>query len=84
MNSEKELEEAYRLFEAEKYDKAFPLYKKLAENGNAEAQYVLALCYEYGYGVADDLEKALYWYTQSDNGGYFMAKDAIDRVKEEL
>ena len=35
--------------------KKFEQYKKEARNGNAEAQYNLGLCYQYGRGVeADD------------------------------
>lgn len=47
---------------------------KLAENGDVEAQYKLALCYHKANGVEEDFEKALYWYEQSANRGYLKAQ----------
>jgi hypothetical protein len=37
-------------------------YRKSAEQGNADAQYNLGVCYEYGYGVPKDHAEALKWY----------------------
>ena len=36
-------------------------WKRDAEQGDAEAQYTLAICYLNGYGVEKDLEKHIYW-----------------------
>ncbi|MDE6000717.1 MAG: sel1 repeat family protein, partial [Clostridia bacterium] len=47
---------------------------KLAESGEAEAQYKLALRYHKANGVEEDFEKAMYWYEQSANQGYLNAQ----------
>lgn len=48
---------------------ANPVYSatllKKAQNGDAQAQNDLAECYQYGYGVETDYEKALEWYDKS-------------------
>ena len=36
-----------------------------AKQGDAQAQYHLALCYHHGLGVAKDLEKAFFWYARA-------------------
>ena len=45
----------------------FDFQQKLANNGNAPAQYKLATMYETGRGVEKDLDKAIEWYTRSAN-----------------
>ena len=39
--------------------------KELEEQGNAEAQFLLALMYINGEGIDQDFEKVLYWYERS-------------------
>lgn len=41
-----------------------------AEQGDAEAQYTLAICYLNGYGVEKDLEKHIYWLRLSAEQGW--------------
>lgn len=41
--------------------KTFYWYKKAAEQGHAQSMSNLAVCYEYGKGVAKDIKQALYW-----------------------
>jgi tetratricopeptide (TPR) repeat protein len=45
-------------------------YLAAAEQGNAEAQFNLGLCYENGWGIGKDIEKAMEWYTKSAQQGY--------------
>ncbi len=40
-----------------------------AEQGNATAQSHLGYMYQYGYGVAQDYQKAMEWYRKSDGQG---------------
>ncbi len=40
---------------------------QLAEQGDAEGQYALALSYELGLGVDQDLMQAFTWYQKSAN-----------------
>ena len=47
--------------------KKFEQYKKEARNGNAEAQYNLGLCYQYGRGVEADDEIMQRGYEQKSN-----------------
>lgn len=43
--------------------------KRLAEQGNAEAQYKLGLMYDMGKDVDQDYNKAFEWYEKSANQG---------------
>ena len=53
-------------------------YRKAAEQGNAEAQYRLGECYEYGYGVSIDYNKALIWYNKAIKLGNKNAENAYE------
>ena len=44
--------------------------KRDAEQGDAEAQYELAICYRNGSGVEEDLEKYIYWLRLSAEQGW--------------
>ena len=59
---------------AQTADSEFDKYKKLAENGNAEAQYKLGNCYESGKGVAEDDGEAVKWYRKSADQNYAHAQ----------
>ncbi len=50
------------------------LYMELADKGIAEGQYNLGYCYEHGDGVAQDAEKAIYWYRTAAEQGYAKAQ----------
>jgi hypothetical protein len=60
-----DLGEANRLLAAKSYDKALPLYQRLADAGNAEAQMHLGEMYWFGDGTAPDLAKARMWFERS-------------------
>jgi len=45
------------------------LCQNAAENGNIKAQFNLALLYENGEGIEQNLEKALYWYQKAAENG---------------
>lgn len=40
------------------YEKAFQIFSELASEGNAEAEFHLAICYLNGYGVSESKEDA--------------------------
>src|SRR6266542_3899463 len=67
--SEKEINEDER--------KAFEITKKLADKGNLEAQYKLALLYEKGDGIEYDLEKTFYYYQKAAENGFNMAQNDL-------
>lgn len=53
------------------FDKpVFEFQSKLANKGNAKAQYFLAQMYEEGRGTAADAEMAKHWYEQAKLNGY--------------
>lgn len=53
---------------------AAPHYRKAAENGHVEAQFVLATMYRTGRGMPLDMDRAVQWYGRSAEGGYSMAQ----------
>lgn len=48
--------------------------KNKAEQGNAEAQYSLGVCYRCGDGVEKNLEEAIKWYKKAAEQGYAKAQ----------
>jgi len=56
------LEDADAFFKRKDFVTAEKLYRRLAEQGNADAQWVLGRNYQYGAGVDQDSKEALKWY----------------------
>ncbi len=59
------------------YKKAFPIFKELAEKGDADAQNHLGLSYEHGYGVATDIALAIKWFRKAVDQGYSYAQNNL-------
>ncbi|GES98810.1 kinase-like domain-containing protein [Rhizophagus clarus] len=59
---------------------AFYLYQKAANLGNNIAQYNLALMYENGNGIKEDLNKAAYWYEKSASQKNQNAKNKLKSI----
>lgn len=55
------------------YAAALAVFRPLAEQGNAEAQYSLAGLYRDGRGVARDDQAAVRWYRRAAEGGSWWA-----------
>ena len=51
------------------YDEAIKWYRKAAEQGNADAQYMLGVMYFDGFGVAQDNKLAYVWSSVSAANG---------------
>lgn len=51
------------------YAKAYEIFSKLAQAGNAEAQHNLAMLYRTGTGVEKNLEASLKWFQQAADQG---------------
>lgn len=64
-----DLADASHLLQAKAYDKAFPLYQRLAEAGNPAAQMQLGEMYWFGEGTAPDLARARQWLERSAAAG---------------
>ena len=59
------------------YKTAVEMWEPLAKNGNAYAQFNLALMYHSGLGVAQDEMKAVSWYHKAANNGYYIAQEYL-------
>lgn len=62
------------------YDKAIKCFEKMMEKKSAAANYYMGICYEYGYGVEKNPEKAYTYYHDAVQGGYCWCKDAVYRL----
>lgn len=51
--------------------------RKLAEQGYAEAQYVLGYMYDEGAGVPQDCKEAVRWYRKAAEQRYALAQDIL-------
>ena len=51
-------------------------YLKAAEKGNVNAQYNLAICFDYGLSVDRDHAQAVYWWRKAE------AKERIKDARE--
>jgi TPR repeat protein len=52
------------------YTEAVKWFRKAAERGHAEAQYNLAVCYDYGRGVLEDAMQAIKWFRAAAEQGF--------------
>lgn len=59
------LNEAKQLIRLKRFSEAHTALNKIANKGDAEAQYYLAVLYRNGHGTERDLEKAHYWFKKS-------------------
>ncbi|MGE4319199.1 MAG: tetratricopeptide repeat protein [Deferribacterales bacterium] len=62
-------------------DEALGLYKKAAEQGVAQAQYVLGVRYCYGLAVKEDRKEGTFWAKQAIQSGFFGEK-ALKDIKD--
>lgn len=63
-NAETLYKQGKELYDAKKYQEAFPKLKTAAEKGHKKAQYRLGRCYEKGRGTAKDEKLAFQWYSK--------------------
>ena len=62
---------AIELTKRGEYQSALEILKRLADNGNADAQYRVGQMYDFGYGTKVDYEKAKYYYQLVIDKYYF-------------
>jgi SH3-like domain-containing protein len=55
------------------YETALPIWRRLADEGNADAQYALGVAYLKGEGVSRDLNESMKWFEQAGNSGNVQA-----------
>ena len=63
------------------YATALKEWKPLAEQGDADAQYLLGLMYRNGLDVPEDYKLAVEWYRKSAEQGIKHARDAVSRLQ---
>ncbi len=73
-------EDGYRLYNEKKFKEAFDaLYDAALFHNNAEAQYYLGMMYHDGDGVAQDIDKAIKWWSKARRNGHV---DAANKMSE--
>lgn len=61
---------------------AFHWGKIAAEHGNANAQDLVGFCYQYGFGVTQDINAAIEWYRKSVAQGNVEAKKHLTELTD--
>jgi len=56
--------------ESGNFERAVSIWRTLAENGDAQAQFNLGLMYHSGLGMRQSEEEAVRWYHKAAEGGY--------------
>lgn len=63
-----------------KYAEAFKLFKPLAENGDAQAQFNIGVSYQYGLGVKKNFNQAINWYKKALEKGNPKAQNNLGNM----
>jgi TPR repeat protein len=71
------LEDGVHAFKAKDFAKTLEVLKPLAEEGDAEAQCIVATIYHLGLGTDQDCVQAIKWYTKSAEQGYAVAANNL-------
>ncbi|WP_227502879.1 tetratricopeptide repeat protein [Acinetobacter sp. COS3] len=58
-------EKAQNLFDQDKYEDAYKIFKQLADQGDAKAQNALGNGYQHGFWGNVDFDNAIYWYNKA-------------------
>ncbi|MEH6631332.1 MAG: tetratricopeptide repeat protein [Halopseudomonas aestusnigri] len=74
------LKDAKQAVKRHDYETAFTLYKPLAEQGEAEAQYALGEMYSKGLGAEQDVKTATKWYEMAAEQGHLLAQLQAGRI----
>lgn len=69
-----------RYHSAKNFAQAVYCYRKAAEQGHANAQYMLGLMYDNGYGVMPDYEEARKWYRKAAEQGDTFAQSRLNQL----
>jgi TPR repeat protein len=70
-------EDAQAAYQRGEYETSLRLWRSLAEEGEARAQLRLAMMYDIGNGVAQDIVEAVRWYGRAAEQGLPAAQAAI-------
>jgi TPR repeat protein len=72
-----QFEDAAAAYQRGDYESAFRLLQPLAEQGDADAQFVLGVMYDNGEGVPQDYVEAAKWYRRAAEQGYAAAQFSL-------
>ena len=72
-------EEGYQAANKGAYATAFKEFRNAAENGDARAQYSLAVMYNDGIGIRKNPEEAMAWFRRAAANGHPLAKEILKR-----
>ncbi|MGL5058753.1 MAG: tetratricopeptide repeat protein [Microcoleus sp.] len=75
-----DLEKGLTAFNNQDYTPAFTLLKPLAEQGNSEAQCIIASMYHLGLGREKTISEAIKWYIKSAEQGYAVASNNLGGI----
>ena len=76
-NVRDDLNRAKAALHGQRYPEAIQRFERLAQAGNAEAQYFLGQMSASGRGLPKDPGKAFYWYDRSAQGGHLEGQAAL-------
>jgi uncharacterized protein len=68
-------EEAFAAYDRGDYATAIPIYRLLADQGDAYAQRALGIMYDMGQGVPQDYVEAMKWYRRAADQGDALAQN---------
>lgn len=71
------LQEGIVAFESQDYNIAFSILYPIAEQGDAEAQCIIANMYHLGLGIEKNGSEAIKWYMKSARQGYAIASNNL-------
>lgn len=71
------IQEAVAIYERGDYPAAMKAFRALADQGNANAQFNIAVMYEQGQGVTRDLAQAFKWYRLAAAQGFPQAQATV-------
>lgn len=75
--AEEDMLQAYKAHRISEYAQSIPIWRRLAEDGQVDAQYNLGVIYHHGDGVAQDFQEALMWYGRAAQNGDVEAQRAL-------
>lgn len=71
------IEQANNYYYSSRFEEAFSIYKRVAEQGNSEANYQIGIMYEKGEGVPKNPEEAVRWFRKAALQGNVSAQNSL-------
>ncbi len=68
-----EFDKGVNFYHQKNYPQALKVFKSLAEQNHAEAQFNLGAMYQNGFGIEQDIKNAIAWYKKSAGNNYVEA-----------